>query len=72
MTDGNSGSDVTCDCVFCGWSKAKLYPQRKGSHRRTGENWQVVCNRCRARGPLSERPDDAVSLWTMVSAVKVA
>lgn len=62
-TDGNFGADVNCQCTFCGWGKAKVYPQRKGTYRRTGENWQVVCNKCRGRGPLSATPADAITAW---------
>lgn len=68
MKDGNYGEDVTCGCVFCGHSKAKLYPQRVGAYRRTGTKWQVVCNKCRARGPLDDDPKCAVSNWTSVKS----
>lgn len=66
MTDQyteNNGKAVECECVFCKHPKAKLYPQRIGTYRRTGTNWQVVCNRCRARGPLDTSPEQAVARW---------
>lgn len=67
MSDGNFGEDVACKCVFCGWKKAKLYPQRVGQYRRTGENWQMVCNKCRARGPLKPTPAEARSSWHIIA-----
>lgn len=55
---------ISCICVFCGHDKAKANPQRVGSYRRAGTNWQVVCNRCRARGPLCETQDEAIRRWS--------
>ena len=66
MKDGNSGEDVTCGCVFCEHPRAKLYPQRVGTYRRTGTKWHVVCNRCRARGPLDDDPSSAIRKWKAV------
>lgn len=50
-------------CRFCG-GKAKCNGLRRGNYRRTGDNFQVVCNKCRARGPLvQDDPDEAVRRW---------
>lgn len=48
---------------LCGGS-SKVHVKRRGNYRRKGDNYQVVCNSCRCRGPLS--PDDrtaAVIKW---------
>lgn len=66
--DGNFGTDVLCGCVFCGHDKAKVYPQRVGTYRRTGTKWQVVCNKCRSRGPLEITSGEAVSMWKSVKS----
>lgn len=50
-------------CVWCG-GKAKCNELRRGNYRRTGDNYQVVCNRCRARGPLiQDSRSDAIAAW---------
>lgn len=54
---------IECLCIFCGHNKAKVNPQRVGAYRRLGTNWQVVCNKCRARGPLVETKELAIRRW---------
>lgn len=55
-------------CVWCG-GKAKCNELRRGNYRRTGDNYQVVCNRCRARGPLiQDSAERAVSEWNRATA----
>lgn len=52
-------------CPFCGWQKVQCNELRRGNYRRVGDNFQVVCNRCKARGPLIQ--DDkaaAISAWS--------
>lgn len=50
-------------CRFCG-GKAKCNELRRGNYKREGDNYQVVCNRCRARGPLvQDDPAKAVAAW---------
>lgn len=51
-------------CPFCGNEKSvKIHERRRGNLRREGDNYQVVCGLCRARGPLmndvAERAADA-------------
>lgn len=50
-------------CPFCG-GKARMTSLRRGRFTRIGTNHQVLCNTCKARGPLV--PDDidqAAVLW---------
>lgn len=50
-------------CPFCR-SKAKCNELRRGNYRREGDNYQVVCNKCRARGPLvQDSPVEAIRRW---------
>lgn len=51
-------------CPFCGWSKYGVNPQAAGHYASEHKtNWQVVCNKCRARGPLMKNPQDAERTW---------
>ena len=53
------------DCRYDG-GKAKLSTLRRGNYKRVGDNYQVVCNRCRARGPLvQDSPVLAIELWNL-------
>lgn len=55
-------------CPFCGWTKAKCNEQRRGNYRREGDNYQVVCNKCKARGPLvQDSPEAAINGWNEVA-----
>jgi len=38
-------------CPFCG-GKCRVSGKRKGINRRTGTLYYVICNKCKARGPL--------------------
>lgn len=56
-------SGVIEPCVWCG-GKAKCNELRRGTYRRTGDNYQVVCNKCRARGPLiQDSRSGAITAW---------
>lgn len=39
-------------CPFCGYDKLKVTKKRKGNYYRNGDYLQVICNRCKARGPI--------------------
>lgn len=39
-------------CPFCGHEGLKITKKRSGNHHRTGDCIQVICNRCKARGPI--------------------
>lgn len=52
-------------CRFCG-GKAKCNAIRRGNYRRVGDNYQVVCNKCRARGPLMQNYEHrAIMAWNV-------
>lgn len=51
-------------CPFCGWGKVKCNTLRRGAYSRNGDNYQVVCNKCHARGPLAQDdPNKAILGW---------
>lgn len=51
---------------LCG-GKAKCNELRRGNYSREGSNYQVVCNRCRCRGPLvQDEPEKAVDGWNRI------
>lgn len=43
-------------CPFC-CGKAKVSGKRSGNYRREGTLYYVLCNRCKARGPIIKGPD---------------
>ena len=45
-------TDTLKPCPFCGYDKPKFTTKRSGSNRRTGDIVQVLCGRCKARGPV--------------------
>lgn len=47
-------------CPFCGYEKPKITVKRSGNYRRTGDYIQVLCNKCKARGPIFEAKHDDV------------
>jgi hypothetical protein len=51
-------------CPFDG-GKAKITGVRRSDHyRRAGTNYQALCNKCRARGPLiQDSPEKAAEAW---------
>lgn len=50
-------------CGSCG-GQAALHTRRRGNNRRTGNNYQVVCNKCHTRGPLTRNdPAKAAEDW---------
>ena len=54
---------------FCG-GKAKLTSVRRGNYRREGDNWQGLCNKCRARGPLVQEDCQlAADKWNAATAM---
>ena len=52
-------------CPFCGGA-AKCNELRRGNYKRVGDNYQVVCNKCRSRGPLvQDNPATAIARWNV-------
>lgn len=50
-------------CPFCGHPKITVR-KRRGNYRRTGDNYQAVCNKCKARGPLiHDEEEEAAAAW---------
>ena len=50
-------------CPFCG-GKAKITCVRRGNYRREGDNYQGLCNKCKARGPLvQDSSEKAAAAW---------
>lgn len=39
-------------CPFCGYTSPKMTEKRSGGNRRTGDMYQILCGRCKARGPI--------------------
>lgn len=39
-------------CPFCGYENPKMTEKRSGNNERTGDMFQILCGRCRARGPI--------------------
>lgn len=39
-------------CPFCGYSSPKITEKRSGNYRRTGDMFQIICGKCKARGPI--------------------
>lgn len=39
-------------CPFCGYASPKMTEKRSGSYRRTGDMFQILCGKCKARGPI--------------------
>lgn len=58
-------------CPFCKWNKYIIFPQRVGDYRRKGTKYQVVCNKCRARGPLCDAVKEANEMWNSVCEMDV-
>lgn len=46
-------------CPFCGYTKAKITKKRSGVYERTGDCMQVICHKCKARGPIFKAEYDA-------------
>lgn len=57
------------NCPFCGWPNAKCNELRRGNYSRKGDNYQVVCNKCKARGPLVQ-DDPAMAIYGWNEAAK--
>lgn len=53
-------------CNFCGHDKCKVTGKRKGGYVRTGTNYQVLCNKCFARGPTAPDQKQAITRWNAV------
>lgn len=39
-------------CPFCGYESPKMTEKRSGNNCRTGDMYQILCGRCKARGPI--------------------
>ena len=39
-------------CPFCGYENPKITEKRSGNNTRTGDMFQILCGRCKARGPI--------------------
>jgi Lar family restriction alleviation protein len=39
-------------CPFCGYASPKITEKRSGNYRRTGDMFQILCGKCKARGPI--------------------
>lgn len=39
-------------CPFCGHSSPKITEKRSGNNMRTGDMFQALCGKCKARGPI--------------------
>lgn len=52
-----NGSELL-PCPFCGHEKLKITKKRSGNYRRTGDYIQIICNKCKARGPIFEAKYD--------------
>lgn len=52
------------ECPFCNHNKAKCLSMKRDSSANPGRNYQVVCNKCKARGPLvPDSEEKAIDLW---------
>lgn len=47
-------------CPFCGGKSLKITKKRSGKYIRVGDYIQVICNKCKARGPIFEGKHDDV------------
>lgn len=47
-------------CPFCGSDKLKTTVKRSGNYRRTGDSIQILCGKCKARGPIFTAKRDEV------------
>lgn len=57
-------------CPFC-QGKAKITCVRRGNYTREGDNYQGLCNRCYARGPIvQDDPQLAADKWNSVRVVE--
>lgn len=43
---------VILSCPFCNYGNPKLTSKRSGNNVRVGESVQVLCGKCKARGPI--------------------
>lgn len=39
-------------CPFCGYENPKMTEKRSGNNERTGDMFQILCGKCKARGPI--------------------
>ena len=55
-------------CPFCG-GKTKITCVRRGNYSRKGDNYQGLCNKCKARGPLvQDDPQLAADKWNAAAS----
>jgi hypothetical protein len=50
-------------CKFCGYTKPKITTKRSGGNCRTGDLKQVMCGRCKARGPIFGSKYEDIPDW---------
>lgn len=41
-------------CPYCGNNSVKVSSKRKGNYKREGTYYYVMCNSCKAKGPIAE------------------
>lgn len=39
-------------CPFCGYAYPRMTEKRSGNNCRNGDMYQILCGRCKARGPI--------------------
>lgn len=62
----------TNPCPFCG-GKSKITCVRRGNYSRKGDNYQGLCNKCKARGPLvQDDPQLAADKWNSMQLLQKA
>lgn len=55
-------------CPFCKHTNIHLNELRRGNYRRKGDNYQAVCMKCKARGPLiKDIPEKAADAWNALT-----
>lgn len=58
-------------CPFCAYGKPKITTKRRGNYKRVGDNHQVLCGRCKARGPMVQDSEtEAIRLWNERALIK--
>ena len=51
-------------CPFCGYDKYKVLSMKRESNKNPGQNYQAICNKCKARGPMvADDESKAIDLW---------
>ena len=50
-------------CPFCGYDNVQITTKRSGNNVRTGDLKQVICTRCKARGPVFGSRYEKIPSW---------